>query len=121
MCLAGQPWSVSEPAQAAGIAALKAGGFREKTIALIDRERTFLKEQLEKLGFRVCDGRANYLCFQAEGDETLADRLQAEGILIRRCANYHGLGGDYYRTAVRGSRGKRRITCLSEKGFIILL
>ena len=115
MRLAGQPWSVSEPAQAAGIAALKAGGFREKTIALIDRERTFLKEQLEKLGFRVCDGRANYLCFQAEGDETLADRLQAEGILIRRCANYHGLGGDYYRTAVRGhEKNEELLACLKK-------
>ena len=115
MRLAGQPWSVSEPAQAAGIAALKAGGFREKTIALIDRERTFLKEQLEKLGFRVCDGRANYLCFQAEGDETLADRLQAEGILIRRCANYHGLGGDYYRTAVRGhEENEELLACLKK-------
>lgn len=115
MRLAGQPWSVSEPAQAAGIASLKAGGFREKTIALIDRERTFLKEQLEELGFRVCDGRANYLCFQAEGDETLADRLQAEGILIRRCANYHGLGGDYYRTAVRGhEENEELLACLKK-------
>ena len=115
MRLAGQPWSVSEPAQAAGIATLKAGGFREKTIALVNAERSFLKEQLEELGLCVYDGRANYLCFQAEGDTTLADRMQAEGILIRRCANYHGLGPDFYRTAVRGHEENEKLLAALKK------
>ncbi len=109
MRLAGQPWSVSEPAQAAGMAALQAEGFREKTIALIDAERAFLKEKMEKLGLLVFDGHANYLCFQAKGDTTLADRLEAEGVLIRRCANYHGLGPDFYRTAVRGREENEKL------------
>lgn len=115
MRLAGQPWSVSEPAQAAGIAALKAEGFREKTIELVERERAFLKEKLEEVGLRVCDGHANYLCFQAAGDTTLADRMQAEGILIRRCANYHGLGPDFYRTAVRGHVENEKLLTVLKK------
>ncbi len=119
MRLAGQPWSVSEPAQAAGIAALQADGFREQTIALVDAERAFLKQQLEELGLRVWDGRANYLCFQAEGDATLADRLQAEGILIRRCANYHGLGPDFYRTAVRGHEENEKLLELLGKVMVV--
>lgn len=115
MRLAGQPWSVSEPAQAAGIAALKAEGFREQTVELVDRERAFLKEKLEELGLRVCDGQVNYLCFQAVGDTTLADRMQAEGILIRRCANYHGLGADFYRAAVRGHKeNEELLACLKK-------
>lgn len=115
MRLAGQPWSVSEPAQAAGIAALRAEGFREQTIDLVDRERAFLKKKLEELGLCVCDGYANYLCFQAAGDEKLADRMQAEGILIRRCANYHGLGADFYRTAVRGHAENAKLLEALEK------
>lgn len=115
MRLAGQPWSVSEPAQAAGIAALRTEGFREQTIDLVDRERTFLKEKLEELGLCVCDGHANYLCFQAAGDATLADRMQGEGILLRRCANYRGLGPDYYRTAVRGHEENQKLLATLKK------
>lgn len=118
MRLAGQPWSVSEPAQTAGMAALQASGFRERTIELIDRERAFLKKALENMGLLVWDGRANYLCFRAPGDRTLADRLQAEGILLRRCANYHGLGPDVYRTAVRGHEENEKLLESLEKVMV---
>ncbi len=106
---AGQPWAVSEPAQAAGIAALRAEGFQEQTIRLVTEERLFLKQGLEELGFSVLDGRANYLCFRAPADETLAERLLKEGILLRSCANYRGLGKDYYRAAVRGREENQRL------------
>ena len=106
---AGQPWAVSEPAQAAGIAALKAEGFQEETVRLVQRERAFLKKALEDLGFHVLDGQANYLCFRAEGDRNLTERLLNEGILLRSCGNYRGLGEDYYRTAVRGREENERL------------
>lgn len=108
---AGQPWAVSEPAQAAGIAALQAekDGFREKTVKYVTQERSWLKEGLSKLGFSVLDGQANYLCFRAPGDEGLKERLLLEGILLRSCANYRGLGKDYYRAAVRTREENRRL------------
>ncbi len=108
---AGQPWSVSEPAQAAGIAALEAEkeGFREKTVEYVTQERIWLKEGLIKLGFSVMDGQANYLCFRAPGDENLRERLLGEGLLLRSCANYRGLGKDYYRTAVRTRKENERL------------
>ena len=106
---AGQPWAVSEAAQAAGIAALQAEGFREQTIRLVTEERAFLKKSLEDMGFHVLDGQANYLCFRAQGDENLTERLLKEGILLRSCANYRGLGADYYRTAVRGRAENERL------------
>ena len=106
---AGQPWAVSEPAQAAGIAALRSEGFQEQTIRLVTEERAFLKKALEDLGFHVLDGQANYLCFRAQGDENLTERLLREGILLRSCANYRGLGKDYYRTAVRSRKENERL------------
>ena len=54
------------------------------------------------LGLRVIEGRANYLLFRA--DETLGERLEARGALIRRCGNYPGLDDTWYRTAVRTRR-----------------
>ena len=112
---AGQPWAVSEPAQAAGIAALKADGFQEETVRLVQRERAFLKKALEDLGFHVLDGQANYLCFRAEGDRNLTERLLNEGILLRSCGNYRGLGEDYYRTAVRGREENERLLAALRK------
>ena len=68
-----------------------------------------LKKALEDLGFHVLDGQANYLCFRAEGDRNLTERLLNEGILLRSCGNYRGLGEDYYRTAVRGREENERL------------
>lgn len=109
---AGQPWAVSEPAQAAGIAALQADGddgFRRRTAEMIRQERHFLKEGLEALGLQVLEGQANYLCFRAEGDKELAGRMLERGILIRSCANYRGLSEEYYRVAVRGHEENEKL------------
>ena len=94
-----QPWNVSTLAQAAGIAALQERAFLQRTRALILVERQWLQSQLEALGFWVCPSRANYLLFHARED--LCERLREQGIAIRSCHNYHGLGVGWYRIAVR--------------------
>lgn len=64
----------------------------------------------------MCEGHANYLSFQAAGDEKLADRMQAEGILIRRGCNYHGLGAGFLPwTAVRGHAENAKLLEALEK------
>lgn len=60
---AGQPWAVSGPAQAAGVAALKETGYVAAVRALVRTERPRLAEALSRLGFRVIPGEANYLLF----------------------------------------------------------
>ncbi len=94
-----QPWNVSLPAQAAGIAALGAQSFLEKARAAIARERPWLTKQLEAQGFWVCPSAANFLLFQ--GPVCLHDALKIQGIAIRRCDNFHGLSGGWFRTAVK--------------------
>lgn len=94
-----QPWNVSTLAQAAGVAALHEGAFLQKTRALIPVERQWLQSQLEALGFWVCSSKANYLLFQ--GSQDLWEQLRKQGIAIRSCGNYHGLGTGWYRIAVR--------------------
>ncbi|MEG1240390.1 MAG: threonine-phosphate decarboxylase CobD [Oscillospiraceae bacterium] len=98
----GQPWSVSGPAQAAGLAALEYCPDHPKAAqAVISRERKWLTENLKELGLKVFPSEANYLLFHAEGVFDLKEQLIERGILIRSCANYEGLGGDDYRIAVR--------------------
>lgn len=99
MAKAVQPWNVSTPAQAAGVAALGERAFLEKTRALIGVERAWLKENLEALGLWVCPSEANYLLFR--GPEDLGQNLKRRKIAVRSCANYFGLGPGWYRTAVR--------------------
>ena len=94
-----QPWSVSIPAQAAGVAALQETAFVQRSAKMVQEERIWLKKQLQNMNLWVCDSQANYLFF--EGPEDLSDKCREAGILIRDCSNYHGLRKGYYRIAVR--------------------
>ena len=94
-----QPWNVSSLAQAAGIAALEDTQFLRHTRSYIQEERQWLQGQLESLGYWVCPSEANYLFFR--GSENLHRALKEQGIAIRNCDNYHGLGSGWYRIGVR--------------------
>ena len=98
---AGQPWSVSTPAQAAGLAALGQRAYRARTKALIRSERAFLRAGLSARGFRVFGSQANFLFFKAPGWVTLREELLPLGYLIRSCGNFEGLDEQFYRIAVR--------------------
>ena len=102
MAAAGQPWPVSNLAQAAGIAALKERGYGETLRTLITTQRQFLSQGLTALGCQVVPGEANYLLFRAPTQD-LGRRLAHRGILLRSCANYTGLDAHWFRTAVRGA------------------
>jgi threonine-phosphate decarboxylase len=96
---AGLPWAVSAPAQVAGAAALGDDAYRARTRELVASERTRLARELSARGLRVIDGAANYLLFQ--GPRGLYGALLARDIVIRRCSNFSGLDGTWYRVAVR--------------------
>ena len=97
----GQPWSVSHVAQAAGIAACACRDWPERGRAILRIQRPKLLDALRGLGCTAWAGEANYLLFQAPGVTDLKERLLERDILIRSCANYHGLGPDFYRVCVR--------------------
>lgn len=101
-----QPWNVSLPAQYAGIAAMQEKEYVEASAQLIAREREFLTEQLRLAGLEngveliVYEGAANFLLFY--GPELLWQYCLEEGVLLRDCSNFEGLGKGWFRTAVRG-------------------
>ena len=92
-------WSVSAPAQAAGLAALQEQAYLASARRLIAAERAFLSNALAQLGYQICPSDANFILFQ--GEPGLAERLLQRGILIRSCANFEGLDETWYRIAVR--------------------
>ena len=95
----GQYWSVSAPAQAAGICALAQTDYVRESIAYIRHERAFLESALRDAGVRVFPSDANFLLLKS--DPGLAGRMQQAGILIRDCSNFRGLGTGFFRIAVR--------------------
>ena len=94
-----QPWNVSLPAQAAGLAALEETDYMEKSRALIAREREWLAARLTERGMRVIPSEANFLLFR--GAPSLGESLREMGILIRDCRNFRGLGPGWYRAGIR--------------------
>ena len=93
------PWNVSVIAQAAAAAAVDETDYLRESLALIKTEREYLTSYLKGLEFHVCPSDTNFLLFRAPlGLDT---DLRKEGILIRNCGNFHGLGPGWYRIAVR--------------------
>lgn len=108
-----QPWSVSVPAQEAGIAALNETRREEETRSLILAERDRLERKLAQLGFRVIPSKANFILFY--GTAGLAEKAKKHRILIRDCSNYSGLWEGWYRIAVRlGEENKHLIEVLKK-------
>lgn len=112
--LTGQPWSVSAPAQEAGVAALEENDYLEKARKLIQVEREWMRGQLAGLGFRVFPSQVNYFLFKDKEENRHGDLwegLQKQKILIRDCSNFVGLEAAkngsacrYYRTGVKTHR-----------------
>ena len=97
----GPCWNVSGIAQAAGMACCALPRWPELGRKLLEQNRPLLEEGLTKLGCQVVSGQANYLLFRLPGVSDLKERLLQRGVLVRSCANYRGLGPDWYRVAVR--------------------
>ena len=94
-----EPWNVSLPAQAAGVAALQEWSWVSRARKIVREERTFLSQELLSLNISVCSSEANYLLLRAPLGLDAA--LLRRGIAIRSCENYPGLGPGWYRIAVR--------------------
>jgi len=112
----GQAWSVSIPAQAAGMAALKLEGYLKQTHVLVTQQRSWLKEQLSALGMHVYDSAANYI-FVKCAEKKLKKYLLGKDILIRSCANYRGLADGYYRFAVLNEQANQQLIHLIKHGI----
>ena len=95
----GQYWSVSVPAQAAGIAALRETEWIRKTVSYLKAERMFLEELLPAGGVTVYPGSANFMLLKTEPE--FGAKMRERRILVRSCSDFHGLSSVHFRIAVR--------------------
>ncbi|MBR5683627.1 MAG: aminotransferase class I/II-fold pyridoxal phosphate-dependent enzyme [Ruminococcus sp.] len=103
----GQYWSVSAPAQAAGIAALDEKDYIKRTTDLIKAEREYLAAELADMGVKVFPSDTDFILFKARTD--LGELLLERKILIRSCAGYSGLDRSFFRAAVRTVSENRQL------------
>lgn len=94
----GQYWSVSVPAQEAGISALDETDYINKTLNYIEKERNFLTNELSGMKFKVFPSEANFIFFRS--NIPVEELLKKQKILIRNCENY-GIDKNFFRIAVR--------------------
>lgn len=102
-----QPWNVSAPAQAAGIAALGETDFLEQTRQIVRQQRSWLQKNLSSLGLTVYPSCANYLLLYSP--YPLWGELMKRKIVVRNCENYVGLGAGWFRAAVKQPQENQRL------------
>jgi threonine-phosphate decarboxylase len=95
----GQAWSVSAPAQYAGLAALGIPEWIAEARKIIDAERPWLEAELRALGFTAVESAANFILFRTE--TPLLGPLKKRGILIRTCGSFPGLDNAWYRIGIK--------------------
>lgn len=94
-----QPWTVSIPAQAAGLAALRERQRVKTTREFAARERKWMEKRLEKVEMEYFESHSNIMLLKSE--KHLAELLIEKNILIRDCSDEKGLGKGYYRIVMR--------------------
>ncbi len=101
------PWTVNSLGQRVAADALSDRNYIRDTRQYIIAEREFLRNALNEIpGFKTYKSAANFiLVFMnsrvALNSTELRDRLAQEGILIRDCSTFQGMGDRYFRVAVK--------------------
>lgn len=108
------PWSVNALAVVAGEAALKDKRLMDDTLRVVQEEREYLFAALSDIpGIEPFPSAANFLLMNISGtglsSTELADRTGRLGILVRDCANFHGLDSNFIRVAVRTREENRAL------------
>ena len=94
------PWCAGTAAQKCAEAALSDDGYLKASRAFIKSERQFLYENLNAVkGVKAFVSDAPFIMFKA--DKGLFEALSKRGILIRKCANFDGLGDEFFRIGIK--------------------
>lgn len=106
-----EPWSVSGPAAAVGLACLaQPESWRNQIQDRLRRERAYLVQEMGKLAVEVFPSTANFLMFAiAAGARPFAQHMREEGIAVRDLAELPGAGPGLYRIAVRSRQENNRL------------
>jgi threonine-phosphate decarboxylase len=115
--LAKDPWNVNNLAQSAGVAALQDNTYITESVALIQREKQFMYDELNQIrGLRAYPPSVNFVFLRLEHPDfdapALADATAQAGILVRDCSSYPTLDSNYIRVAVKQRADNEKLLAL---------
>lgn len=93
------PWSVSSPAQAAGLAAIRDQDYLRQTLEATAAAAAQLKRNLEELGAAIVPSPLHYFMVEVGDAPACQHALLQRGVLVRDCSSF-GLPG-YVRIGTR--------------------
>ncbi|MFC2001770.1 pyridoxal phosphate-dependent aminotransferase [Chloroflexota bacterium] len=82
------PWSVNALAQKAGVMALEAVDYLERTKRKIRKAKQFLIDELSRLGFKTLPSDANFFLVRVGNAGVFRTNLLKHGILVRDCTSF---------------------------------
>lgn len=100
-------WSVSAAAQAAGLAALHAGGYLDAMRQAVAEAKRYLVDALLGAGFALTEGQANFILVEVADATAVRARLLRQGIAVRDCTSF-GLP-QHIRIGIRGIEDCQRL------------
>ncbi|MDO4760919.1 MAG: Rv2231c family pyridoxal phosphate-dependent protein CobC [Corynebacterium sp.] len=103
-------WAVGT-LQMVAIEAVCSCGQPEKLREKIARDRDIMQRMLAEVGLQVATESKAPFVLVTGGDERVRQALLKEGIAVRRCDTFPGLGSEYWRLAVRD---QQQVAALSE-------
>jgi len=114
-------WTVNAFAQRMARVLYDEQGYMAATRILVVQERSFLIRGLTELGFRVFDSAASFLLLKIERRNltsgVLKEQMLMNGVLVRDCSDFDGLGGQFIRVGVRRHDENERLLDAMEKSL----
>lgn len=99
-----EPWSVNTLAQKAGVAALLDRAYEAETFKYLKKEKAYVEKMLRKFDIFFYPSKINFYLIRNTRAPLLYEELRKRGIVLRDCANFHGLNDNYLRIAVKSHR-----------------
>ncbi|WP_410015146.1 threonine-phosphate decarboxylase CobD [Sodalis sp. C49] len=113
------PWTINAFAALAGEVVLDDADYQRDSRQWLQEQQAYLFTGLNALpALKVWRPAANFIFFRClRPGLDLQGLLLRQGLLIRSCANYAGLSGEYYRVAIKDKADNRRLLDALRKVF----
>lgn len=107
LCQRRIPWSVSAPAQAAGVAAIEDRSWWEASLACLRDAKREMVQQLISRGFKPLASSVNFFLLPVDDAAGVREQLLSDHILVRDCGSF-GIR-DHIRIGVRTPKENQRL------------
>lgn len=107
MCQRRVPWSVSAPAQAAGVAAIEDHSWWKASLTRLRNAKSELVQRLTARGFEPLPSSVNFFLVSLSDAASVREQLLSEHILVRDCQSF-GIR-DHIRIGVRTPEENERL------------